>query len=467
MPLAASTCLAIALSMRQRRAEHAGADVGDVGQLEQALDGAVLAHRAVQQRQHDGALAVGRVAEHVDGRDRVAGGSRWSGSASRPFGERPAASVGQRPRRRRGEMPIGVMPVATRVGGAQHVRGSRATDVVLRRLPAEQDDEVDPIAGHPCRATVPCPADAVPGNRGGRGHRRAPGRARRRASTGPRSTPARCGPGQLFVPLVAERDGHDFIADALAAGAGRVPHRRARPVAARRSRSATRCGADGPRPRGAARRFAGRRRHHRQRRQDEHQGPGGRRGRPASERSANERSFNNEQGLPTTILDTPDDTEVLVVEMGMRGSGEIAGLCRIAAPARRGRRPAWPRPTASWSAGSTASPGPRASWSGAARQRHGDPQRRRHRVAAMALAQRAAVLTFGEADEADVRIDATSPSTTSPGRRSPSHTPWGTVDVRLGVSGRHMASTPAAALAVAGAVGADMDAARRRWPPSA
>ena len=27
-------------------------------------------------------------------------------------------------------------------------------------------------------------------------------------------------PGQLFVPIIAERDGHDFIADALKAGAG-------------------------------------------------------------------------------------------------------------------------------------------------------------------------------------------------------------------------------------------------------
>ena len=48
--------------------------------------------------------------------------------------------------------------------------------------------------------------------------------------------------------------------------------------------------------------------------------------------SANARSFNNEQGLPTTILNTPADTEVMVLEMGMRGFGEIAALCRIAAP---------------------------------------------------------------------------------------------------------------------------------------
>ena len=27
-------------------------------------------------------------------------------------------------------------------------------------------------------------------------------------------------PGQLFVPIIAERDGHEFVADALKAGAG-------------------------------------------------------------------------------------------------------------------------------------------------------------------------------------------------------------------------------------------------------
>jgi UDP-N-acetylmuramoyl-tripeptide--D-alanyl-D-alanine ligase len=55
--------------------------------------------------------------------------------------------------------------------------------------------------------------------------------------------------------------------------------------------------------------------------------------------TANERSFNNEQGLPVTILGAPDDTEVLVLEMGMRGFGQIAELCRIGRPTdRRGHR---------------------------------------------------------------------------------------------------------------------------------
>ena len=48
--------------------------------------------------------------------------------------------------------------------------------------------------------------------------------------------------------------------------------------------------------------------------------------------AANPRSFNNEQGLPVTILNAPDDTEVLVLEMGMRGFGEIARLCEVARP---------------------------------------------------------------------------------------------------------------------------------------
>ena len=47
---------------------------------------------------------------------------------------------------------------------------------------------------------------------------------------------------------------------------------------------------------------------------------------------ANERSFNNEQGLPVTILNAPEATQVLVLEMGMRGLGQIDDRCRIARP---------------------------------------------------------------------------------------------------------------------------------------
>jgi UDP-N-acetylmuramoyl-tripeptide--D-alanyl-D-alanine ligase len=47
---------------------------------------------------------------------------------------------------------------------------------------------------------------------------------------------------------------------------------------------------------------------------------------------AAEASRNNEIGLPLTVLQLEPDTDVLVVEMGMRGHGQIADLCAIAQP---------------------------------------------------------------------------------------------------------------------------------------
>ncbi len=41
---------------------------------------------------------------------------------------------------------------------------------------------------------------------------------------------------------------------------------------------------------------------------------------------------NNELGVPLTLLGAGSDCDVLVVEMGMRGSGQIARLCEIARP---------------------------------------------------------------------------------------------------------------------------------------
>lgn len=43
-------------------------------------------------------------------------------------------------------------------------------------------------------------------------------------------------------------------------------------------------------------------------------------------------NHNNEIGFCQTVFETPDDTEVLVLEMGMRGFGEIELICRYAEP---------------------------------------------------------------------------------------------------------------------------------------
>ncbi|KGK90411.1 UDP-N-acetylmuramoyl-tripeptide--D-alanyl-D-alanine ligase [Desulfosporosinus sp. HMP52] len=46
----------------------------------------------------------------------------------------------------------------------------------------------------------------------------------------------------------------------------------------------------------------------------------------------NKENHNNELGLPMTILNAPLGTEVLILEMGMRGLGEIKALCDIGKP---------------------------------------------------------------------------------------------------------------------------------------
>jgi UDP-N-acetylmuramoyl-tripeptide--D-alanyl-D-alanine ligase len=47
---------------------------------------------------------------------------------------------------------------------------------------------------------------------------------------------------------------------------------------------------------------------------------------------ANRENFNTEIGLPLTVLEAPEGTEALVLEMGMRGPGQIAELAAIAEP---------------------------------------------------------------------------------------------------------------------------------------
>ncbi|HKE81833.1 MAG TPA: UDP-N-acetylmuramoyl-tripeptide--D-alanyl-D-alanine ligase [Solirubrobacteraceae bacterium] len=47
---------------------------------------------------------------------------------------------------------------------------------------------------------------------------------------------------------------------------------------------------------------------------------------------ANRENFNTEIGLPLTVLEAPAGTEALVLEMGMRGPGQIAELAAIAEP---------------------------------------------------------------------------------------------------------------------------------------
>jgi len=53
---------------------------------------------------------------------------------------------------------------------------------------------------------------------------------------------------------------------------------------------------------------------------------------PSARTIANEGNFNNEIGVPLTLCRLEPDSEVCILELAMRGLGQIAELCEIALP---------------------------------------------------------------------------------------------------------------------------------------
>ena len=138
--------------------------------------------------------------------------------------------------------------------------------------------------------------------------------------------------GDLFIPLIAERDGHDFIYHAMEAGA--VAHLNSRgeylenaiyvestsEALQRLGRlalgklSAVSIGVTGSVGKTTTKDmlkdcFA-----------------------PSYVSWASEQSFNNEIGVPLSILSSPENAEFLILEMGARGVGQIEKLCEIGKP---------------------------------------------------------------------------------------------------------------------------------------
>ncbi len=141
-------------------------------------------------------------------------------------------------------------------------------------------------------------------------------------------------PGQLFVALRAERDGHEFVPAAVAGGAAAVlvdhplegvgvPQLVVSDTAAAMERLADLA---------------------RDRLPDRVVGITGSVGKTTTKdllasvlrlqgpAAASARSFNNELGVPVTLANAPDDALAAVVEMGARGRGHIEYLCRMARP---------------------------------------------------------------------------------------------------------------------------------------
>jgi UDP-N-acetylmuramoyl-tripeptide--D-alanyl-D-alanine ligase len=138
--------------------------------------------------------------------------------------------------------------------------------------------------------------------------------------------------GELFVPVVAERDGHDFVGDALAAGAAAY-------LTAREPVGGTAVVVDDTLAALAALGSLAR-----DRLPERVVGITGSVGKTSTKdllasalgrrfrTAASLKSFNNEMGVPLTLANAADDAEAVVVEMGARGPGHIAALCRIARP---------------------------------------------------------------------------------------------------------------------------------------
>ncbi len=143
-------------------------------------------------------------------------------------------------------------------------------------------------------------------------------------------------PGDLFVALTAERDGHDFVADALARGAAAaLVSRRPEGVAADAPLLLVPdvLAALGALGRAARARFGGR--------VVAVTGSVGKTGSKEMLRvalgaqgsvHAAEKSFNNHWGVPLTLARLPADRDFAVIEIGMNAPGEIAPLARLAEP---------------------------------------------------------------------------------------------------------------------------------------
>ena len=269
-------------------------------------------------------------------------------------------------------------------------------------------------------------------------------------------------PGQLFVPIVAERDGHEFVEAALAAGAGAYlttgkTFGRTAITVPDTLAALLQLGAWGRNKLDAqlSNRVIG---------------ITGSVGKTSTKDfiaaalgsslrvAANERSFNNDQGLPVTILNAPDDVEALVLEMGMRGFGEIARLCTVARPnigvvtrvasahtERVGGIDGVARAKSELVIALDAS--------GFAVLNADD-----ERVVSMRTLTDATVITYGASSSADVRM--TSCVLDERACASVSiESPWGKASWKMNVPGEHMAHNAVGAIAVAGVLGLDLQRA--------
>ena len=265
--------------------------------------------------------------------------------------------------------------------------------------------------------------------------------------------------GELFVPVIAERDGHEFVAQAVDAGA--VAYLCSRDVDVDGTHIKVDDTADALLQLG---------RHARTRLADNAAviGITGSVGKTTVKdltkavlatrfrTHASPRSFNNELGVPLTLTTAPDDVDAVVVEMGARGRGHIELLCGIARPniavvttvALAHAEMFGTIEDVAVAKGELIESLPP---SGTAVLNADNPY-----VLDMAGRSRAEVVTFG----LEHPVDVTATRITYDDELRPSFTlrsPWGQVDLTLAVRGAHQVMNALAAAAAAMAAGVTPD----------
>jgi UDP-N-acetylmuramoyl-tripeptide--D-alanyl-D-alanine ligase len=267
--------------------------------------------------------------------------------------------------------------------------------------------------------------------------------------------------GELFVAIRAERDGHDFVAAAVAAGAGAL-------LVDRGDLSA-----DVPLitvdDTGRALLAIGRAA------RDRLPGPvaaiTGSVGKTSTKDMAaaalasrlravaSERSFNNELGVPLTLANAADDTEVAVVEMGARGIGHIALLCRTARPTIGVVTAVSAAHTETFGGLEAIAEAKGELVESLAEEGTAVLNRDDELVRAMSTRTRAAILSYSASGQA---ADVAAENVTLDSELRPHftvRTPWGTAQVRLEARGVHQVGNALAALAVAATCGVDLEPA--------
>jgi UDP-N-acetylmuramoyl-tripeptide--D-alanyl-D-alanine ligase len=253
--------------------------------------------------------------------------------------------------------------------------------------------------------------------------------------------------GQLYVPIVAERDGHAFIPAALEAGAAAYLTAR-EPVGGRAIRVPDTAAALLSLGRFARGRVGGA------------IGITGSVGKTTTKDllasclvstfdiAASRLSFNNELGLPLTLLNAPDGARWVVLEMGARSAGQIEQLAEVARPdvgvvtrvAKAHVEYFGDLDGVARAKGELVAALPA---SGLAVLNFDDP-----RVREMASLSDCPTLGFAVVGNADVRADKVTLDEDLRARFRLS-SPWGRTEVRLAVHGAHQVANALAAATVA------------------